>query len=384
MKVLFVDDERRVLDGLERMLFHLDDWEVTCVESGTEALAELAEESFSVIVTDMRMPGMDGATLLRKVHDQFPDVIRIVLSGHAEEEAALRVVPVAHQFLSKPSSAETVQSVIEGACALRAVLTNESVRDAVGKIDRLPSLPRVYAELTHVLANSESGANDVARVVMQDPAMCAKILQLVNSAFFSLPAAITDIRQAIVRLGFQMVKNLALSVEVFAVTDMPSGRGTLSVDALQRRALHTGTLARLIMDDRKRADDAFMAAMLHDVGKLVLATKLPDHLQRAYDVSQETGVSMHEAENVVLGVSHAEIGAYLLSVWGLPYPIIEAVASHHEPWRVTSRQGFGTTEAVYVADCLANGRELNVGYLEGIGIADRIDDWREIASSMDV
>ena len=91
MRVLFVDDEPRVLEGIERMLFHLaDEWDITCVESGAAALHELEEAPYNVVVTDMRMPGMDGAALLREICQHFPHIIRIVLSGHAELESALR------------------------------------------------------------------------------------------------------------------------------------------------------------------------------------------------------------------------------------------------------------------------------------------------------
>lgn len=382
MKVLFVDDEPHILEGLERMLFDLDKWEITCVDSGPAALTELAVASYDVIVADMRMPGMDGAALLREVHGRYPEVVRIVLSGHSELEAAVRAVPVAHQFLSKPCQAEVLQEAVERACGLRELLTAEAVRRTVGSVDALPSVPRLYAQLTQALSNPDVDAREVADIISQDPAMCAKVLQLVNSAFFSRAARISDIRQAVPRLGFQMVKNLALSVEVFRPPKNMRRLKGFSIEQLQRHSLCAATLAGGMFADRAQSADAFMAAMLHDLGKLILAAELPDRLEAALSLASSENLPLHEAEQRLMAVSHAEIGAYLLGLWGLPYPIVEAVANHHHPERVPRRTGFGLLEAVYTANCLANGAEPDAAFLEQCGVADRVDDWRINAAAI--
>jgi CheY-like chemotaxis protein len=149
MKVLFVDDEPKVLEGLERVLFHLgDEWEMTFVESGREAVAELERGPFEAIVTDMRMPGMDGAELLQVVHRRWPETVRIVLSGYAEMESALRTIPVAHQFLSKPCRPEVIEDAVLRSRGLQALLGDPGLRRAVGQVQKLPSVPAVYARLS--------------------------------------------------------------------------------------------------------------------------------------------------------------------------------------------------------------------------------------------
>ena len=272
MKILFVDDEPNVLQGITRSLFHLaDEWDIETAESGSEALEMLEDELFDVVVTDMRMPGMDGAAVLQEGHKSFPNVVRIVLSGQAELDATLRVVPVAHQFLTKPCQADVLQEVVERACHLHSLLNNDSLRQMVGHVKNLPAVPRVYAELTQALTKPDTGVGDVADIVSTDPAMCAKALQLVNSSFFANAMPITDPRQAVVRLGIRMVKALALMVEVFGSSGSPLKARSCSLEAEQRHALQVGAIARSLYDDRLMADDAFMAGMLHDVGKLIMA-----------------------------------------------------------------------------------------------------------------
>jgi len=383
MKVMFVDDEPKILEGIERMLFFLsDEWDMRFVTSGAEALAEIEQDPVDVIVSDMRMPGMDGATLLGKIQAQYPDIVRIVLSGHAELEAVLRAVPVAHQFLAKPCKADLLKDVIDRACALRTLLENETVRRTVGMIETLPSVPRVFTALTRALADETTDANVIAKVISQDVAMSAKVLQLVNSAFFSQATTIASIEQAVVRLGFQMVKNLALTIEVFRESGSDSVIPAFSIEAEQHHALHTAAIARSLLTDRATAEDAFMAAILHDVGKIVLAKELPGKFAEAQSMAQSEIIPMHIAERRLFGISHAEIGAYLMGIWGLPYPIVEAIANHHEPMRVPGRDRFGILEAVYVANCLANDAELDMNYLGTLGVQDQVETWREKANEL--
>ncbi len=386
MKILFVDDEPRILEGIERMLFHLsDEWEMEFVTSGHDALEELEEEGdYEVIVTDMRMPGMDGASLLAEVNKRHPNIVRIVLSGHAEQEAAMRAVPVAHQYLNKPCKANLLQEVVERACGLNALLTDQTVRNVIGHVDKLPSIPRIYSSLTKALSDPKTKADDVAEIVKQDSAMVVKILQLVNSAFFGRSKSITNINQAVIRLGFQMVKNLVLSVEIFDGREgqkMPQG---ISVDALQDHALKTASIAAKLFADKQQSDDAFMAGMLHDIGKLIIATEMPERMTEILSVVREENLEFHQAELKLYGVTHAEIGAYLLSLWGLPYPIIEAIANHHDPDRVANDTGFDLLSAIYIADALDSEIEVDSAYLDTIGVADKLEEWRKIAGEIAV
>jgi HD-like signal output (HDOD) protein len=354
MKVLFVDDEPRVLEAIERTLFQLDvDWEVSFAEGGPAALLELEQARYDVIVSDMRMPGMDGATLLTHVCEKHPYVARIVLSGQTDEAAAFRVVHVAHQFLAKPCSSDTLRQVIERTRELRSWLSEERLQAAVGRIDSLPSTPRLFSALSKALDDEKATADTIAAIVREDPAMSSKVLQVVNSSFFSSGSSVSDVRAAVVRLGMKTIRNLALGIGAFDAAGKNGSRSSAAVDALQKRSLAIAQLASRIAQGRDDTDAAFMAGLVCDVGELILAEP---------DPSAPTGLAPTPAD----AVTHAEVGAFLLGLWGLPFRIVEAVANHHAPLR-NAHDRLGLPQIVWLAACLVQGSEPDPEYLTRIG-----------------
>ncbi|MFW5739934.1 MAG: HDOD domain-containing protein [Myxococcota bacterium] len=393
-RILFVDDEPHILEGLRNRLRRKRKvWEMFFANGGDEALALLGDQPVDVIVSDMRMPRMDGATLLERVQKQHPGIVRIVLSGHAELESALRVVPVAHQFLTKPCEVGLLENVVERACNLHQLINDDVVRRALGGVQSLPSLPRVYAELQSILQDEDVSAQRVAEVLKQDVGMCAKLLQMVNSAFFRLPRPIAKVEEAVMYLGFTTIKQVVLTAAVFSSASSGGAPATLDIEALQRHSVLTGRLASELFQDRKMQDEAFCAGLLHDVGKLVVATQLPERAAQVADVVRAEGTTVHAAEQTAFGVTHAEVGGYLLGLWGLPYRIVEAVANHHAIERVEQRE-FDLLSATYVANALANEQTpsalrrakpafdpLDLDYLERMGVSDQLESWREKAAT---
>jgi HD-like signal output (HDOD) protein len=393
-RILFVDDESRVLEGLRRSLHaRRTSWDMVFSENGAAALGELEHEPFDVIISDMRMPGMDGATLLKRVQQQYPSMVRIILSGYSELEAALRTVPVAHQFLAKPCTADMLTNVVERACSLQSLLDDDSVRRVVGRMDSLPSQPKMYQELTRVLSTPGASIRTVASIVERDVAMCAKILQLVNSSFFAMPRHLPSVEAAVSYLGTNMIKQLVLSVEAFCTWKSIRIPG-FDLEGLMQHAFIAANLARRLLTAKGEAEDAFMATMLHDIGRLILASAFPQQLARVLETSKVEVRPIEQIEHEVLGVSHGHIGAYLLGLWGVPYPIVEAVANHDAPASVP-QEGFGILGAVYVADQLAHEcappessaagqvREpLDQAYLESLGVSDRLSEWRALAQDL--
>jgi putative nucleotidyltransferase with HDIG domain len=392
-RILFVDDESRILQGLERMFRgKRNEWEMLFVTSGEEALVQLQMSPFDVIVTDMKMPGMDGATLLREVQARFPHTVRIVLSGYAEMEMTLRTVPVAHQFLSKPCEASHLEKVIGRACDLQALLNEDLLKDTVGKIDHFPTMPQVYWALTQALARPKVPIKEIAAIVEQDMGISVKVLQLVNSAFFSLPRRVTDMTEAITCIGLNMLKHLSLSVEVFRSFEGRRPPHGFTMEDLQRHAVRTANLAKKMFKDKQKSEDAFIAGMLHDIGKLIMMIHLPKNYQCFVEAAQDGRQEDFVVEKELFGVTHAEIGAYLLGLWGLPYPVVEAVAHHHQPRRV-SHQEFDIVSAVYAANRLtyddgflmpgendANG--IDMEYLQMLQVEDRLPLWKEWAAQI--
>jgi HD-like signal output (HDOD) protein len=374
MKLLLVDDEVRVLEGLERMLNQIvdDDWEIHCASGGTAALEILARMPVDVMVTDMRMPGMNGAQLLAEVRRRYPEVARFVLSGHMEQETAMAAAVHAHQFLAKPCTGSMLRDAVLRAYRLRTRIVRDDIVRAVGTVERLPTVPSIYAELRRALDDPGISAADVAKIVRRDPALCAKTLQLVNSAFFGRTTTVVDVQTAVMRLGLLTMQSLVLSVAVFeAARQGAHGRCQLDLDALQSRCERAAGLAGRLTKDR---DQAMMGAMLADVGILVMASTAPAKLELVQRQARSERRPVHELEQDLLGVTHAEVGAYLLGLWGLPLPVVEAVACHHR-LGTADRPGMDTAVATHIACHLAEGLALDAEALAARGLTADRDAW---------
>ena len=391
-RILFVDDEPRFLEDLRHMLRpQRNEWEVAFAPGGEAALALMEAAPFDVIVSDMRMPGMDGAALLDRVRKGHPQVARIILSDNTELSTALRVVPVAHQFLTKPCDIKMLRVAVERACHLKALLHDHSIRRTIGGLEGLPSVPRTYHALTLALADPDTSIEKIARIVELDVGISAKILQLVNSAFFGAARSITSIHSAVGYLGISALKSLVLSVEVFRVFAPQLPVEGFSLEGLQRHARLTSYIAARLPVPNHLADIAMVSGMLHDVGKLIMAWKLPESFKKLLALGQQERCPLYVLEERENGFSHAEIGGYLLGLWGLPYAVAEAVALHHAPTRVP-HNNFDVAAAVYIANLLANelgssppspmeaGLQIKEDYLVSLGVEEDIPQWRAMAA----
>ncbi|MDQ2696580.1 MAG: response regulator [Pseudomonadota bacterium] len=394
-RILFVNEEQNVQLGLRRVLHGLrQEWDMTFTTDPRQALELLERVPFEVVVAEADTPAQGGSRFLAEVMRRHPQVVRIVLSDHVEREASLEMLTISHQLLAKPCDVHTLKATLGRALALRHFLDGGTpLKALVSRLESLPSLPQLYNRIVHELQSPHVSLAAVADIVAEDPAMAAKILQLVNSAFFGLPRHVSDLSRAVAMLGLDTVKALVLTAQVFSRLD-PGGLPTWSLEALWRHSTLVGALARAIMeaerDDQELLNDALMAGLLHDLGKLVLAANLPGIYARAMDLAQRERISLVAAERHLFGAGHPETGAYLLGLWGLPEPIIEAVAYHHEP-RHCGRPGFSVLTAVHAANALSHefaldGRlstpdPLDLGYLRALGLDGRVADWRALGHS---
>jgi HD-like signal output (HDOD) protein/ActR/RegA family two-component response regulator len=385
-RILFVDDDPNILTGLQRLLRpQRHEWDMSFVGGGEAALALLTTAPYDVIVTDARMPGMDGPTLLDHVRQRYPEVRRIVLSGQTEISLTLRAMRLAHQFLPKPCDPEVLRVAIERACTIKRVLASESLIRVIGSIGDLPTAPRVYSALAQALSDPQPSLDEIGRLVEQDMGLSAKVLQLVNSAFFGLSRDITSVRHAVSHLGLNVIQTLVASVEAIEVFDGTGWLGEFSVDEFQKHAQLTARIASSFPLSRDLCDAAAAGGLLHDVGKLVLACRLPEQLREATRVAAERRQPLHKVEAELYGVTHAEIGAYLLGTWGLPASVIEAVAHHHNPLRIP-HQGLNPVSVVYLADLLAHefefppsGFPVSAAVLRELGIEEQYPVLRDRA-----
>ena len=356
-RVLFVDDEPRVLDALQRMLRpYRAELEMEFSSSGEDALKRFAEKPFEIIVSDIRMPGMDGAALLERVKKDYPDTIRFALSGQSDQETWMRSLGSAHQFLSKPCNAEKLRSAIVQASSLRDRLHSENVRNIVSGTGALPSLPHIYSQIMALMQKPDCSVGEVAAAVEQDVAMSAKVLQLVNSASVGLHNRISSPAQAVSLLGLGTLRAMLLLVHIFdnfrikepAILAFFSSFHSHSMAVCQA----SRRIAQMETQDKNLIQESAIAGMLHDVGRLIFASNFPERYAKI--LKSKAFLDERElvaAETEEFGSSHQEAGAYLLAIWGLSDPVVEAVAYHHQPLSSAIRT-FSPLATVHFADCL--------------------------------
>lgn len=391
IKILFVDDEPNVLAGLRRMLRgQRKVWEMEFANGGTAALERMEAQPFDVVVSDMRMPGIDGAELLTRVSELYPHTVRLVLSGQSEHEKIFRAVGPAHQFMSKPCDPEVLVQTIQRACGLQSQLHDQALIQLISQIDTLPSLPSIYRDLVHELESDDASLDRVADMIGSDMGMTAKVLQLVNSSFFGLPQHVSCPKHAVSMLGLNVIRPLALSAHAFSEYEVPDLDG-FSLNSSIEHCLAVATAARSIAEaetqDAHTINDAFIAGMMHDIGKLILSSKLTEKFAEALQLAKSETLSLPEAEFKVFGTSHAQVGAHLLGLWGLPNPIVEAVAFHHNPSESTN-EGFTPLTAVHAANVLQHNQfpadetpvrpNWDDNYLNHIGFSDRTEAWSSL------
>jgi putative nucleotidyltransferase with HDIG domain len=307
-----------------------------------------------VIVSDMRMPLMNGAELLAKVAKDYPKTVRLILSGQSENEKILRSIGPAHQFLSKPCDPEVLIGTIQRACGLQTQLQHPTLRQVVAQISFLPSLPTLYRSLVHELESDSSSMDQIGDMISSDIAMSAKVLQLVNSSFFGLAQHISCPKYAVALLGLNVIRPLVLLAGAYSQCDNPDLDG-YSLEKSIQHSLSVATLARKIAASQSTnsqlIDDSFIAGMMHDIGKLILAVNMRERYQEILFSARDTKTSVWKMEMETLGTSHAEIGAYLLTLWGFPNSIVEAVAWHHQP-SLMPLPIFSPLSAVHFANAL--------------------------------
>ncbi len=389
-RILFVDDEPNVLQGLRRMLRDMrHEWDMTFAENGQAALQLLADAPFDVIVSDMRMPGLDGIQLLQEVKQQYPHMVRIILSGQSDQESIMRSLGPTHRYLAKPCEIQILRETIERACMLNTQLSNPDLIRIISQLECLPSLPALYVEILEEMHKPGSSLAKAGDIISKDMGMTAKILKVANSAFFGARQQMSNPVQAATFLGLDLLKAMILHVHVFEKYEQQS-LGRFSMQALGNHGAMTAKYAQVIAreatQDRQCIDEAMTAGLLHDVGKLVLAAHAPDQYDKILADGKEPVTASLVAEHEVFASTHSEIGGYLLSLWGLPDPVVEAVTFHHIPTRCGNGV-FSPLTAVHVADALA--RDGNLGensrldknYMEALGLTAQLPLWEAVCQS---
>lgn len=388
-RVLFVDDESQILKLLELMLKSFqDEWEMEFAPSGREALELMRKRPFDIVVTDMRMPSMSGVELLNHVMRLYPRTVRIILSGYADQEMVMRSIGVTHLYLNKPVEPQMLKSTLLRVRNLTERLLNSKIQDVVTELGHLPSIPTVYFEIMNALQSASVSSIEIGEIVAKDPGLTAKILQLSNSAFFGSASNVSSPEEAVQFLGVGIIAALALTHRLFSSLD-PQKFHDFQVEKLWNHSIQTGLMARgvtwLQTRSANMAELAFTAGILHDVGKLILLDKLTDSYRVVCLKAARNKTGLAQFERAEYDIDHAEVGGFLLGLWGLPVSLVEAVYYHHTPSQ-SGDQEFTALTAVHVANVFAQektpgsrGPNLNLldaPYLSRLNLLDRVKEWQ--------
>lgn len=361
------------------------EWSMEFASSGVAALEQLASTPADVIVSDMRMPGIDGWQLLAQVKKLYPQMVRLVLSGYADPGSVMRTVGVAHQYLAKPCQSAALKVAISRTHRLKELLSSNRLARLVGNVEMLPSAPKAFQEILACLQQPDASVADAARIISNDVAMTANVIKLVNSAFFGSRHPITTAGRAVAYLGLDTLGTLVLGHGVFK-SGVTTGLAGFSLEGLWQHSFDTAIAARTVALCQKlsqnQAEEAFLAGMLHDVGKVVYATR---------SMIGDPGSSVEE-RTAQMQAHHAEVGAYLLGLWGFPNSIVEAVAFHHSPGQAVG-DGLTLPRLIHIADRLAHQRReecsgpfdraLEGDLLQKLQLTERWGDWLASLDSLD-
>lgn len=333
MRILFVDDEKNILTGLKRMLHGMKkEWEMYFVQSGEEAVKLIESVNPDLVVVDMKMPGMDGLTLLEFINNNYPEIIRIVLTGHTDEEYITKSIKTSHQFILKPTSKEELISRIRRVVDLKKYLISPELKQVVSGVDKIPSLPKNYLKIEKELNAKEPSLSKISDIIEKEPVITAKILQIANSAYFGLAATVCDIRQALNILGLNSIRSILFYLEIFQYNNDLKSK-LFTIDDLWKHSLLIGNLTKTIYEtltrDKTTSKHAYIAGLLHDIGYLLIS-QIPGYDENINRIMNEENIEKYSAEMKWKNISHAEVGAYLLGIWNLPKEIITAVADHHK------------------------------------------------------
>lgn len=327
-KVLFVDDESFILRSLKR-LFKNEPYETVFLSSGVEALAYLEEHTVDLVISDIRMPEMDGFELLSAIKTKYPKTLRVALSGFADSKTIFKLIEknAAKLYLFKPWDNDELKLNIHNILEFEDILMSNKLLELINNIDSLPTLPELYSKIKKLISEN-ADIDAVGKLVEQDQAISSKILRLANSAYYGRKTG--DIKQAIMGIGLKNLTNLILASSVFTSS-------TVNVEKMEELWQHSISTNKLTIEiynrllDKKIPSIYGSAGLLHDIGKVILYTYYADTYNDILRKIEEDDTLLVEEELIQYNITHQDIGAYLLNWWELPYAYVEAAMYHHRP-----------------------------------------------------
>jgi len=377
MKIMLIDAEHGSLLKTKGELAELDPFlKISPLTNARDALDLLARESHDVVITDLLLPGLDGLALLERVRRLYPTVIRIIVNSNSDHTVMFAAMNVAHQILQKPLNGPLLWSLISQTAAVSSLIRDDKMRAVVGGVSQLPPAPRVYSELSGLLENPNCSIDDVVKLIGRDPAIAGRLLRLANSAFFSHREHSLDLRPSVVRLGFNTIRNLMLTVELFDQSS-PFGKALgRELDLVQQNALLLAKTSEQLARSTTLTGDAFVTGLLADIGQIVLLMTRGYEWRDCRATARLYKRPLQELEETAFGVSHAEVGGYLLGMWGLPYSVVEAVTNHHHPERILAPI-YSLSAITAISTAITDGLPIDENWLFSLKVKTRVDMVRE-------
>lgn len=339
-KILFVDEDSAVLSALQRLLRD-EDWECRFARNGNEALSLLEQESADLVVSAAVMVEMDGITLLTEVQRLHPATIRLFLTGHPRHDNVKRALAEGRtqQIVPKPWIDLELKEILRSALRQAAHQHKYSpeLQKLINSIPLLPTLPETYSQVRSCISEDEIDIERMAEAISQDISLSSTLLRWGNSALFGQRFLVDTIKKAIIVLGTDIVENLVLSESAFSAVKSPATIiSGFDINHFKKHSIATATIARLLIkfihsSNVGMQDRAFIAGLLHDMGKLFLANFLPEQFQQAIDLANKNQISLSTAEKSLYQTDHAQLGAMLAEWWSLPPFLVEAIRLHHQP-----------------------------------------------------
>jgi response regulator RpfG family c-di-GMP phosphodiesterase len=390
--IIFVDDDPNVLSGLRRRVrAKRPNWRLQFCDNGEEVLNLLqARHSVDVIVSDMRMPVMDGAELFRKVSRLYPEIGRILLSGYADGHANLLGTSATHHFLMKPCDDQSIINAIERALILRSYLRDPYL---LGVMSCLPGhylWPTAFRDLQTTLYHEGPVSEQNLAHYAMDHRDCVTFIEryarreelLVENS----PATLHHLFEI---LGVESVKALALLFEIYGNGDIKAAENDPELTRALIMAEIAARLGRYENSEFENIDASRAAALLSHVGSKLIETVLPNQSMTARHIADKNQCDIISAEIDVMGISHAGLSACMAALWSFKHEIIEDIAFHHRPESAPTGRS-STLAMVYAAQHFAreNGRAgrlikekypLAECYLATIGIGEKWASWSNIA-----
>ncbi|HKW96593.1 MAG TPA: response regulator [Bryobacteraceae bacterium] len=390
-RILYAGDDPHVLEPLARMASAApDEWHIAFRATGQDALRELQNHGFDVILVDLNLPNESAFELLLEVLSRYPSTVRIALCPGVGRSVAVRGGGAAHQYVKKPCDPAALRATLETASRIHQMLVSPKLQAVISRMTSLPSLPSTYARLIESLEDPEISSRELGEIISQDIGLTSKILQIANSAFFGLYRYVANPTEAAVYLGVDTIRAMTLSAGVFSAFQH-TGLTRVFIEQLQRHSMTVGVVASQIglaeNLSKRTCDTSLVGGLLHDIGKLVLAADYPKEYGDIMAAAGQGGIAGHETEKHTFGANHSEIGGYLLWLWGFPDSVCNAVAYHHHP-AASSPRALSAAGCIHIADALyheadesprfGNRVEMDSAYLTSLEILDHLPEWRSI------